>query len=237
MENRYSITVIIPVYNEKDIIFSSVTSINDFFITHFNDYEIIIVESGSTDGSYKLCDKVAKSDKHIKIIHEGERNGFGSAVKVGYRAAEKELILLYTLDLPFPLESVSEAIPLLDKYDYVLSYRSKDNRGMLRNIQSFVYNMLIKTVLGLKAKHANSGFKIYRRKHVVDLEIVSNGWFIDAEVLYLLKEQKYTFTQIPVKLIDRTQGRSSVGVFSFVAILKEMYIFLKHNKALKAVQQ
>ena len=90
-----------------------------------------------------------------------------------------------------------------------------------------VYNIIIKTSLGLKVKHVNSGFKLYRRDLVNNLDITSNGWFIDAEVLYLLKEKKYTFTQIPVELIDRTQGKSSVGVFSFISILKELYGFIK----------
>ncbi len=134
---------------------------------------------------------------------------------------------LVTLDLPFPLEAVLKALPLLVKYDYVISYRSQDNRKLPRRFQSLVYNIIITTALGLKVKHVNSGFKLYRREHVADLDIISNGWFIDAEVLFLLKEKNYSFKQIPVELIDRTEGKSSVGIFSFVSILKEMFDFIK----------
>lgn len=226
MEKKYSISVIIPVYNEKEIIVSSVNTINDFLKQNFKDYEILIVESGSTDGSFEICDEVAKKLKPVKVIHEGARNGFGSALKVGYKNAQKDLVWLVTLDLPFPLQAVLKALPLLEKYDYVLSYRSQDNRKLARRFQSLVYNMIITTALGLKVKHVNSGFKLYRREHVASLDVMSNGWFIDAEVLFLLKEKNYSFEQIPVELIDRTEGRSSVGVFSFVSILKEMFDFI-----------
>ncbi len=92
MEKDYSVTVIIPVYNEKNIIVSSLNIINDFLKHNFKDYEILIVESGSTDGSYDICDKVSSNLKNVKVIHEGARNGFGSALKVGYKNAKKDLV-------------------------------------------------------------------------------------------------------------------------------------------------
>jgi len=66
MEKKYSITVLIPVYNEKQIIFSSINEINDFLKKNFKDYEILIIESGSTDGSFETCDEVAKKLNRLK---------------------------------------------------------------------------------------------------------------------------------------------------------------------------
>ncbi|OHD14650.1 MAG: hypothetical protein A2Y41_05945 [Spirochaetes bacterium GWB1_36_13] len=230
MINEYSISIIIPVYNEYTLIDKSIEEYHTFLKENFIDYEIILIESGSTDGSYEKCDEIVKKYNKIKIVHEGAKKGFGSAVKEGYKNATKDLIVLTTLDFPFPLGAILKGISLIEKYDYVLSYRSKDPRKISRKIQSFIYNLIIKIFLRLRVKHVNSGFKMFRREYIQDLEIKSNGWFLDAEVLYLLKKKKLKFTQIPVELIDRTVGKSSVGTFAFLHILKEMFHLIFREK-------
>jgi len=230
MENKYSISVIVPVYNERNLVVSSTDTINAFLKENFKKYEILVIESGSTDGSYELCDEVAKQNSSIKIIHEGSKNGFGSAVSLGYQNASMDLVWLITLDMPFPLDAVLNAIPYLEQNDYILSYRINDSRAFSRRIQSFVYNLILKIFLRLRVRHVNSGFKLYKRNVVADLRIMSKGWFVDAETLYLLKMKKKRYVQIPVELIDRSEGNSSVGAFAFVSVLKEMIAFLRSRK-------
>ena len=229
MQDEYSISVIVPVYNESRLLETSISYINDFLIRNFKDSEIIIVESGSTDGSLEICDKLAENNLHIKVIHEGARKGFGSALKLGYKNATKDLVWLITLDLPFPLESVLVALPLFSKYDCVISYRSKDSRKIHRKIQSFIYNTIIKLSLGLKVKHVNSAFKVFKREIIQNMNLISNGWFIDAEILYRLKEQNVSYIEIPVPLTDRTEGQPSVKLTTFLNVLKELAHFIKNK--------
>lgn len=233
MKNNYSISAIIPVYNEIKLLEKSVEYIITFFQQHFADYEIIIIESGSTDGSYDVCDKIADGNSHIKVIHERARNGFGSALKLGYKKATKDLIWLITVDLPFPLESIHQALPLFDKFDCVLSYRSEDSRNIFRRIQSFVYNTLVKTSLGLKVKHINSAFKVFKREIIQDLHLISNGWFIDAEILYRITKNKISYTEIPIPIIVLTMGKSTVNGATFISILKEMAYFMRKRNAFR----
>lgn len=230
MEDKYSVSVIVPVYNEKDNIHDSIILINNFMRLHFMDYEILMIESGSNDGSYELCDIVAKTDSHIRIIHEGAKNGFGAALKLGHRHAAKDIVWLVTLDMPFSLDVILKAIPLLANNDAVLSYRSKDNRALGRRIQSWGYNFIIKILLGLRVKHVNSGFKIFKRDIIRNMDIVSNGWFIDAEILYNLKKNNCCYAEIPVELINRRVGASSVGRFAFFSVIKELLNFMKIQK-------
>jgi glycosyltransferase involved in cell wall biosynthesis len=225
VETKYSLSVIVPVYNEVALVSPSTAVIDDFCAQHFRDYEVLIIESGSTDETGEKCDEVARERSHVRVIHEGARNGFGSAIRLGYRAATKDLILLTTLDLSFSLESTLVALPHLESCDYVVSYRSADTRKWTRKIQSFVYNMLITRLLGLEVRHVNSGFKLLRRSMVHDMPIESNGWFVDAEVLFRLQQAGFTFAEIPVALIDRVEGRSSVGAFAFLKVLAELVRF------------
>jgi dolichol-phosphate mannosyltransferase len=225
------LTVIVPVYNEAALVAPATGIVDDFCAANFDDYEVLIVESGSTDGTADACDAVAAERPRVRVIHEGARNGFGSAVRLGYGAAAKDLVLLTTLDLPFDLGATLTALPHLANYDYVLSYRSADGRRWTRRVQSFVYNKLVAWVLGLRVRHVNSGFKLFRRALVQRMPIQSTGWFIDAEVLLRLQHGGFRCTEIPVALIERSEGRSSVGAFTFVTVLRDLLRFRRDTLA------
>jgi len=221
----FSISVLIPVYNEAGLVRGSIGMINEFLARHFSDYELVVVESGSTDGTGELCDEIAKGETHVKVVREGARNGFGSAIRLGYRYAVKDLVLLYTVDLPFPLECIPDALAHLSRYDCVLSYRSHDTRNAFRRIQSSVFNILVKTALGLKVRQVNSAFKLLRRATVQNMSFVSNHWFFEAELLYRLQENGVTFIEIPVPLTERAGGTSSITLFTFLTMLRELLRF------------
>lgn len=223
----YSVSVITPVYNEVTLLRSATATILDFLGEHFDDYELILVESGSTDGSSELCTQLAAEDPRIRVFHEGARRGFGSALKLGYRSARKDLVWTITADQPFPLSAVLAAIPLLDRYECVLSFRSQDDRGWQRRVQSAVYNALVTSLLGLRVRHVNSAFKLYKRDVLLRLPYRSDSWFIDAEIIYHLTRAGIPFTEIPVELIDRTEGHSSITLRTPVALLKELWQFAR----------
>ena len=225
MKSDYSISVITPVYNEAQLLESGVDRIDRFLREVFRDYEIIIIESGSTDGSRAICDQIAKGNARIKVIHEGARNGFGSALKLGYAHADKDLIWLVTVDLPFPLESVNAALPLLAGYDCILSYRCQDNRDSGKKLRSWVFNQLTKCLLGLKVRHVNSAFKLFKKAVIKGMQIRSNGWLIDAEIIYRLQKKRIPFTEIPVVLIDRQGSSSSITFGDPVYVIKELLHF------------
>jgi glycosyltransferase involved in cell wall biosynthesis len=226
----FSISVIVPVYNEIELVAASTRAIEAFVRAHFADYEILLIESGSTDGSGAVCDALAKELPRVNVFHEGARNGFGSALKWGYKNATKDLVWLVTVDLPFPLTAILEALPLLEKYDCVFSYRSVDDRGVLRKTMSFFYNALMRALLGLKVKHINSAFRVFKRSLIQSVPARSNGWFIDAEVLYWISRKNATHIEIPVPVVNRTAGRSSVSMMSPFAMVWEAFKFMAGRK-------
>ncbi len=235
MENhkpKPSISVILPVYNEVKLLPSAVQAIDDFLNQHFPVYEILMIESGSTDGTDTKCDELAGAYAAVRVIHEGGRNGFGSALKLGYQYAKLDYCWLITVDIPFPLEAVLEAEKYLSQYDFVISYRSEDKRAWTRRVQSWVYNAMVRCWFGLRVKCVNSAFKLLPTAVMRDMSLVSNYWFIDAEILYRLSKAGLTYTEIPVPLIDRTEGASSVTSNAFVKMLKEMHDFSKIRRTI-----
>lgn len=218
----HSISVIVPVYNEVFLIEDSIRAISKFMDENFEDYEIVIIESGSVDGSYEVCDRLIKLFANIRVFHEKKKSGFGSALKLGYQLAIKDLIWLVVVDLPFPLETIHRAMPLFDTYDCVFSYRDQDDRGFLKRLRSSAYNTLVKMILKVKVRHINSAFRIFKREVIQTLPLISDGWTLDAEVLYEITRRNIKYAEIPVSLRDRTIGTTTVTFWDPFKMIHEL---------------
>ncbi|MEM7168093.1 MAG: glycosyltransferase family 2 protein [Planctomycetota bacterium] len=232
MSLQPTLSVIVPVYNEVDAVGPAVQAILGFLADHCSHYEIILVESGSSDGSGAACDQLAADNSAVRVIHEGARNGFGSALRVGFAAAEMDAIVMITADLPFPFSAVAHALSLLDEHGAVLSYRASDPRGLYRRVQSVIYNAIAKYALGLRVRHVNSALKIYRRGVYEQLQLRECGWLFDAEAIYRLQERAVPCAEIPADLIDRETGTSSVGwrtPFRMLGDLRRLRVRLRAN--------
>jgi glycosyltransferase involved in cell wall biosynthesis len=222
---KHSISAIVPVYNEAALVASSLSAIESALARSFDDYEIVVVESGSTDGTAEACDATAARLPDVRVIHEGARRGYGSALRLGIARSTKQLITFVTLDLPFDLATIGRALPLLERADCVLSYRPTDPRGPVRRWQSIVYRGLLRVVLGIRARNVNSSFKLIERSTLEGISLRSTGWFIDAELVYWLERRGARCVEIPVPLLDRTAGRSTVGFGTWLEVLRELVRF------------
>lgn len=231
---KYSISAIVPVYNEAALVAPSLSAIRNVLERTFDDYEIVIVESGSTDGTAEACDAAAASVPHVRVVHEGARRGYGSALRLGIARSTKELITFITLDLPFDLATIGRALPLLERADCVISYRPNDPRGLARRWQSIVYRGVLRLALGIRARNVNSSFKLLKRSTLDGIVLRSNGWFIDAELVYWLERRGKRCVEIPVPLLDRTAGRSTVGVGTWLLVLEELVGFVVARRRAEA---
>ena len=225
-----TVSVIVPVYNEAELLPGAVGTIDRFLAAHVAGHEILLIESGSTDGSGDVCDRLATEYPAVRVIHESGRNGFGSALRLGFRAATQELVWLVTVDIPFPLETLLRAVPLLETHDVVFSYRSSDRRRLGRRVQSLVYNTLVKRLLRLPVRHVNSAFKLYRRSVLLTLPLQSTSWFIDAEIVHAVTRAGIRFVEIPVELIDRADGATSITPGTQRRLLRELLAFARAQR-------
>jgi dolichol-phosphate mannosyltransferase len=224
MNRSVSVSVIMPVYNEECSIEHGLSTVLNYLKSVPGcRFEVIIIESGSTDGTGGMVDALASRHREVRVIHEGRRNGFGNAIRLGYKEARMDWVWLITPDLPFPLAKFGESLPLLEQYDAVLSYRVDDPRGALRKLQSVIFNLLVRIGFGLRQKHINSAFKLLQRTFVQAVNFRSRGWTIDVEILWALKQQKARVIEIPVEIYDRTAGKSKIGMSTAGGVVKELF--------------
>jgi len=206
---RYrGISCFLPVYNEKKEIKQVVLSARAVLERLFEDYEIIIVNDGSTDNSLEISKKLAEENSHIKIISHPTRQGYAQALKTGFRAAEKELIFYTDADNQFDFRELPKLLSLISCAGIVYGFRIKRSDSFRRRFFSWLYNLIIRLFLGLRVKDVNASFKLYKREIFERIKITSTSFLIDAEILTKTKKLGYTIKQIGVTHYPRRSGFS-----------------------------
>jgi hypothetical protein len=128
-----------------------------------------------------------------------------------------------TPDLPFRLESLHTALALpLEEYDAVLSYRLNASGSPLRRVQSMVFNVLVRSLFGLRARCVNGAFKLIRRSMIEDVEFYSRGWTIETELIWVLQNRGARIAEIPIDLIERKGGTSKISLLTPLSVIRQL---------------
>lgn len=177
-------------------------------------FEIVLVDDASTDATGKIADELALDDPRIEVVHHPENRTLGGAIRSGFAAASGDLLLYTDADLPCELIEVDKALRLLRLYDadIVSAYRfDRTAEGLQRAVYSFVYNHLVRWALGVRVRDVNFAFKLIRARVLDHVELVSEGSFIDAELVAKANRRGFRLVQFGVDYIARTRGVSTLS--------------------------
>jgi glycosyltransferase involved in cell wall biosynthesis len=177
-------------------------------------FEIVLVDDASTDGTGKIADELADDDPRIVVVHHPENRKLGGALKSGFAAATGDVVLYTDADLPCELVEADKALRLMRLYeaDLVSAYRfDRTSEGAQRAVYSYVYNHLVRWVLGVRIRDVNFAFKLIRRRVLDHVELRSEGSFIDAELMAKAHRRGFRYVQFGVDYIARTRGTSTLS--------------------------
>ncbi|MCX5693735.1 MAG: glycosyltransferase family 2 protein [Candidatus Omnitrophica bacterium] len=210
-----SLSVFVPVYNEESIIDKNLGIILSILEKIVDDFEILIINDGSTDCSGEKIREWSKKSQRIRFLEHKTRLGYGAALRSGFLNAGKELIFYTDMDLPADLNNLKEVMPLMDSYDLVIGYRTDRQDTLRRMIYSKVYKFLLKLLFGLKIKDINFSFKCVRRKVIEKVKLTAKTGFIDGELLIESLSGGFVVKEVPIIYRPRKFGNShfdSLGV-------------------------
>jgi glycosyltransferase involved in cell wall biosynthesis len=223
------ISVFIPTYNEEKILFNNITKINTFLSKHFDDYELIIVDDNSNDGT----SSIKFNDKHIKVVRftngPSRRENLGEAMKL----AKFSLVMYMDLDLAIPIKGILKLVQYIQQgNDVVIGSRrlpgADVKRSQYRLMWSTLYHTVVRSLFTSNINDYQCGFKLFKRLQLLNLlKIVGydvskrRGWFWDAELLLTAEKIGYKIKEIPV--VWREGKKSS---FSLSRELKTVYYIL-----------
>ncbi|HEU0093115.1 MAG TPA: glycosyltransferase family 2 protein [Vicinamibacteria bacterium] len=221
-----SISVVFPMYNEEAYARRAVSAARAVLMAELPDWEIVIVDDASTDGTPALVDALAREDARVRVVRNPVNRRLGGALRAGYAAATKDLVFYTDADLPVDLHQLPRAVRLLEyqEADVVAGYRfDRTSEGLVRALYTFCYNHLIRTLFGLRVRDVNFAFKLFRRSVLEKFPLTSEGSFIDAEFLLRARKAGCVIIQIGLDYFPRTRGTSTLASMPVIfAILREM---------------
>lgn len=205
-----ALSVIMPIYNEEDLILNSIETNLSILSGSGLDYELILVNDGSTDNTEKVIQQHFSFDNRL-VYHKKENGGFGSAVSRGISLARKENIVFMSVDSPFTPEVFEAFASQIGTTDVLVAYRRKRLGYTARmHLNSWLFHKMVRLLFGLRLRDYN-WVHLYK-KHIFDtISIEYNGIFMLAEVLIKAKRKGFSIAEFPVDMIKRSGGVATAG--------------------------
>jgi len=231
-----SISVFFPCYNEQDNVSHTVKGAVAVLEKFTSDFEVIIVDDGSTDNTGQIADELAKSNEKIKVVHHNPNLGYGAALQSGFKAATKKLVFYTDGDGQFDFGEMPQLLPVIKEFDIVSCYRLNRQDNFIRKLNAWCWNKLVCWLFGMKIRDIDCAFKLYKREIFDNIKLSSTGALIDTEILARAVRKGYTVTQMGVHHYPRTAG-SQTGANLKVILrafreLFELYHKIKNENAL-----
>jgi len=205
------ISVVLPAYNEEESVAACVSAAHSLLKELVRGGEIIIVNDGSTDRTGEISLGLAKRFDTVKVITKEKNEGYGAALRAGFKAAKFDLVFFSDADGQFDMAEITKLLKFIDDYDMVIGFRERRRDPLSRKFISFIYNLMIRSLFGLKVKDINCAFKLFKRRVVDDIVIRSDRCFVNAELLLKAGAKGISIREVSVRHFPRHCGRSKVG--------------------------
>jgi glycosyltransferase involved in cell wall biosynthesis len=222
--NNVSISVFFPCYNEQDNIIGVVEKALEVLETLNADFELIIIDDGSSDSTGKIADEFAGKNNRVKAVHHRTNLGYGAALKSGFKAATKELVFYTDGDGQFDINEMPPLLGLMERYDIVSCYRLNRKDSLVRKINAWCWTKLVCLLFGIKIRDIDCAFKLYKREIFDNIKLVSTGALIDAEILARAVRKGYHVVQEGVTHYPRTAGaQTGANLGVILRAFKELF--------------
>ncbi len=212
------LSIVISLYNEEESLKELTDAIRQVMNTFpaGTSYEVLMIDDGSTDSSWKTIRELSEADTHIKGISFRRNYGKSAALQTGFQHAMGDVVITMDADLQDSPEEIPELYRMIkeDGYDLVSGWKKvRHDNTFTKNIPSRIYNFTARKVTGLKLHDMNCGLKAYRNEVVKDIEVYGD---MHRYIPYIAKNAGYT--KIGEKVVvhrKRKYGKSKFGMSRF----------------------
>lgn len=206
------LSVFFPAYNEEGNIEKTVRGALEILrgLDSVQEFEILIVDDGSTDRTGEIADRLAAEASEVKAIHHSQNRGYGGALKTGFYNARFEWVVFTDSDGQFDFAEVTEFIKLAegaDAPDLILGYRLGRADSLMRKLNSRLWAVLVWLLFGLRVRDRACGFKMIRRRVIEGIApLESDGAVAEDELLIRAKRAGFKFAEVGVHHYPRATG-------------------------------
>ena len=234
-----TLSVIIPALNEEDNLGGAVTTVLDAIGDKFTDYEVLILDDGSTDHTGEIADELATHNPRIRVIHNQRNMGLGSNYTRGVELARMDYVAWFPGDNEVPEQAVRTILDAIGSAEIIVPYIANPHvRAWSRRLISASFVRLLNLLFGLRLRYFN-GPSVYSRTLLSSVPIQSSGFACFAALLIRLILSGHSYIEIAIPTGIRQHGRTKafrlknlVSIFSTIAGLSwDVYVRERHKYA------
>jgi len=202
------ISIVIPAYNEKLEILHVLELLRVLKANNGNNWEIIIVDDGSTDGTSEML----KNTHDIVLISHSVNRGYGAALKTGIQHAKHNTVVIADADGTYPINDIPRLLENIKKNEMVVGSRIFNNTNipLARKPAKWVLNKLANYLTGMKIPDLNSGFRAMKKDTISKyLHLLPDGFSFTTTITLALLTNNYPVEFIPIQYYTRS-GKSKI---------------------------
>ena len=232
------LSLIIPLHNEEENLDRLMKEVLKALQDFKDDFEVLLVDDCSSDRTGYLAEEWASKYHRVRVIHRRGSPGFGKALKEGFKEAEGDILIPFMGDLSDIPEDALKLYGKVAYEGYDIAVGARWRRGgwaqgmpLLKRIFSVGFSKISRLLLGTPTADVTNAFKAYRRRVITEVNPVSDGFDISAELLIKAYFKGYKITDVPVGWRGRVKGEAKLklarmGVGYFKLLLTS---FLNHK--------
>lgn len=220
-----SLSLIIPAYNEAAGIRTALEEADQALAQLTADYEIIVVDDGSRDGTAQTAAAAARDFPHVRVLRHAENRGYGAALCTGFEAARCDRVAFTDADCQFHLADLASLVALTEQAPVAVGYRVRRQDPWQRRFFSWGYNVLVRTLLGTQVRDCDCALKVFRKETLPSLLPQTEGFFVNTEMLTRARQLGYEVAEAPVRHRPRRFGSSKVSLWDIPRTLRTLLPF------------
>ncbi|MBK8780786.1 MAG: glycosyltransferase family 2 protein [Anaerolineales bacterium] len=208
-----SISAVFPAYNDGGTIASMVAAAWIALNQVTEDFEIIVVNDGSSDYTSTMLEEVSTRYPELRVITHPYNQGYGAALRTGFSASTKDWVFYTDGDSQYnPLELINLVGALRDGIDVVNGYKLTRNDSLMRILIGRAYHYFVKFLFGIRIRDVDCDFRLIPRRILEEIELKSNSGAICLELVKKIQDAGYVFAEVPVNHYSRKYGVSQFFV-------------------------
>jgi len=173
-----------------------------------SDFEVIVVDDGSTDATARIVEGLAAEEPRVRLVRHGTNRGYGAAIRSGLGSSTKDLVFYSDGDGQFHLDELPATLELARKVPVVAGYRIKRSDPWHRLFIARTYRLVVFCVFGLRVHDIDCAWKMFQREALQGIVLESNGAFISSELLIKLRRRGVPIREVGVHHYPRLTGVS-----------------------------
>lgn len=227
-----TLSLVLPAYNEEENIEIVVRRALEILPEFTTGFEIIVVNDGSKDSTAEIIDRLAMEDSRVKPVHHRVNQGYGGAVKTGFRSSTCEYVMFMDADRQFDIADIRLLSPFVPLFDIVAGFRMERSDPIHRRINAEVFNLAVRILFDVHIRDLDCAFKVFRGDLIRSLELTSEGALLNAETMAKLRRQGATMVQVGVPHYPRVAGHATGGDIKVIvrAMLGTVILWLRMHR-------